>query len=117
MQRDYGLSETEILELEERLGALAESFSTMLVWLLRYCHEKNIPLKEEELPRRMLSRVMSTLNELMSIERLSYLAPIIQRAETLSEAKRKPPDKLPVYPLGGVPPWVLVTSVGGKSRW
>lgn len=80
MPRDCGHNEAEILEIEERLVELAESVSAILVWLLRYCRGKNIPVKSEELPKRMLSRIMSTLSELKSMEKLSGLAPLLSDA-------------------------------------
>lgn len=102
MPKDYGHSEAEVIELETRLAALAESFSAILVWLLKYCRDKKIPLREEELPRRMLSRIMATLSEIKDIEQLSYIVPVIEQAEIQSD-DRRPPDKLRVYPPGGVP--------------
>ncbi len=96
MPKDYGYSEAEVIELETRLASLAESFSALLVRLLKYCREKKIPLREEELPRRMLARIMTTLSEIKDIEQLSDIVPVFEQAKALADDKR-PPDKLPVY--------------------
>jgi hypothetical protein len=90
MPKDYGHSEAEIIELETKLATLAESFSAMLVWLLKYCRDKKIPLREEELPRRMLSRIMATLSEIKDVEQPLSHNPVI--SDAILQGKRSDED-------------------------
>jgi len=55
------------------LERLSEDFAVLLMWLLNYCKEQNIPITSEAKPRLLLNKIMNEVKELNPEIPNSYL--------------------------------------------
>jgi hypothetical protein len=86
-------AELELQHINERLGELLDEVASLLIWTLEFAKANH--LQRDEALGHHIKRIRSILAEIGNLPELESL---------MSSTERKPPDKLPVYPIGGVPP-------------